>query len=164
MEQRRGILEGQQRPRRSVAVRLRKKSTRKVPASIMFLAFVLVAGVGYVAGTFNTQIFSAIGPIFGVRTYAGSLDLSSVQETYRQIKANYDGDVNDKALIDGANKGLVSALGDTYTTYFNAVESDDFNNELSGDIGGGIGAEIGVRNGQPTVLRTLDDQPAQRTP
>ena len=127
----------------------------------MFLAFVLVAGVGYVAGTFNTQIFSAIGPIFGIHTYAGSLDLSTVQETYRQIKANYDGDVNDKDLIDGANKGLVSALGDTYTTYFNAVESDDFNNELSGDIGGGIGAEIGIRNNQPTVVRVLDNNPAK---
>jgi carboxyl-terminal processing protease len=34
--------------------------------------------------------------------------------------------------------------------------------DLSGDIGGGIGAEIGVRQEQPTILRTLRDTPAEK--
>ena len=43
-----------------------------------------------------------------------------------------------------------------------ATEAEEFNKDLTGDIGGGIGAEIGNRNGRPTVIRTLADTPAQR--
>jgi carboxyl-terminal processing protease len=57
---------------------------------------------------------------------------------------------------------MVAALGDPYTMYFTAKEAQAFNNELTGDIGGGIGAEIGVRNGQPTIIRTLPDNPAEK--
>jgi carboxyl-terminal processing protease len=33
---------------------------------------------------------------------------------------------------------------------------------LSGEIGGGIGAEIGIRSDRPTIIRVLDNHPAQK--
>jgi carboxyl-terminal processing protease len=41
-------------------------------------------------------------------------------------------------------------------------EAEEFNKDLTGNIGGGIGAEIGSRGSKPTVLRALDGSPAQK--
>lgn len=133
---------------------------RSIPTAIMVLAFIFVAGLGYIGGTYNNQLVSAIAPLFGAKIYTGELDLSSVQETYQTLKANYDGELDDEALIEGANRGLVDAAGDEYTVYFNAEESDTFNDDLSGAIGGGIGVEVNIRNELPTVVRVLADNPA----
>lgn len=122
----------------------------------------LVLIVGYIAGTRNDQIVGFIGPKFGVKVETGTLDLASVQATYRQLKANFDGDLNGQDLINGASRGLVAAAGDTYTVYMDRKEAEEFNKDLNGDIGGGIGAEIGNRGSRPTVIRTLPDTPAQK--
>src|SRR5690606_38294623 len=73
----------------------------------------------------------------------------------------YDGKVDDQTLIDGANKGLVSALGDKYTVYLDSDEAKAFEDDLSGTIGGGIGAEISIRNDRVAIVRILDDNPAK---
>ena len=129
-------------------------------------AFVLTAAlvfiVGYAAGMRNDQVVGLIGPSLGFKIATGSLDLASVQNTYRQLKANFDGDLDTSALISGASKGLVAAAGDDYTIYMDKKEAEEFNKDLNGNIGGGIGAEIGSRNNKPTVIRTLPDTPAQQ--
>lgn len=127
---------------------------------VLILALAVV--VGYGAGTRNDQIVSVVAPALGFRVETGTLDLSSVQTTYRQLKANFDGDLNTDALISGASRGLVAAAGDDYTVYMDRKEAEAFNNELNGEIGGGIGAEIGSRSGKPTVIRVLADTPAQK--
>jgi carboxyl-terminal processing protease len=129
--------------------------------------FVLIAAavfiVGYAAGTRNDQIVGVVAPVFGIKVETGTLDMASVQSTYRQLKLNFDGKLDDKALIEGATRGMVTAAGDDYTVYMNKKEAEEFNKDLSGDIGGGIGAEIGKRNNKATVLRTLADTPAAKS-
>ncbi len=122
----------------------------------------LMLFVGYVGGTRNDQIISAVAPVLGFKAAAGTLDLASTQDVYRALTANFDGDLDKQKLIDGASKGVVAAAGDDYTVYMNRKEAEDFNKELTGNIGGGIGAEIGSRNNRPTVIRTLPDTPAQK--
>lgn len=126
------------------------------------LILACTAIIGYAAGTRNDQIASIVGPALGFKVTTGSLDLASVQATYRQLKSNYDGNLDDQALINGASRGLVAAAGDQFTIYMDKKEAEEFNKDLSGDIGGGIGAEIGSRSNKPTVIRTLDGTPAQR--
>lgn len=133
---------------------------RGVSSNVLFLVVAATAVLGFFAGTRSDQIMSVIGPVFGIKVYAGEADLSSVQATYKALKANYDGVLDDKTLIDGANKGLVSAAGDTYTLYMNATEAASFENDLSGSIGGGIGAEISIRSNNITITRVLKDNPA----
>ena len=142
--------------------KVRESVEPRLPGSIITIGLIFVLGLGYIAGTFNNQIISTVAPIFGKKSYAGTLDLSSVQTTYRSLKANYDGTIDDKALIEAANKGIVSALGDPYTLYFNAKEASDFSNDLTGTIGGGIGVELSVRNEHVTVVRVLADNPAEK--
>ena len=143
-------------------IRRSDKTEKRFSNSVIFLAFFFTAIIGYVGGTYSTQIMGFIGPVFGINSYGGSLDVSSLQETYRTLKANYDGTLTDQDLVDGANKGMVAAAGDIYTVYLNKKDASDFEDDLSGNIGAGIGAEIGLRNDVPTILRVLDDNAAKK--
>ncbi len=136
----------------------RRRSAISIP-TIFVIALALA--VGFVAGTRSHEIYAAIGPVFGIKVEAGTLDLTSVQRTYQALKANYDGELDEQALIDGASRGLTAAAGDRYTVFMNASEAADFDKDLSGDIGGGIGVELGVRSDKPTVVRVLENNPAK---
>lgn len=142
--------------------KVRDMAERRLPGSMITIGLIVVLGLGYIAGTFNNQIISTVAPLFGMKSYAGTLDLSGLQTTYRTLKANYDGTTDDQALIEAANKGMVSALGDPYTLYFNAKEAAAFNNDLTGTIGGGIGVELSLRNEHITVVRVLADNPGEK--
>lgn len=137
-------------------------SKKPVSSFVFVLALVLVAGIGYVAGTVsaNGQLF---GGAFNSLLGKQDLDLSSVQQTYQQVVANFDGNIDKAALIEGANRGMVEALGDQYTVFMNAKEATQFDDSLTGNIGGGIGVELGIRNDAPTVLRILKDNPAEKS-
>jgi carboxyl-terminal processing protease len=134
---------------------------KRVSSNVLFIAFAATAVVGYIAGTFNEQIKAAVGPVFGYKAHSATLDLSSLQEVYSNLAANYDGTVDPNTLIDGALHGMVSSLGDNYTVYMNKAEADSFNNSLSGNIGGGIGAEIIMKDNQVTISAVLDNNPAK---
>lgn len=138
-----------------------KIPSKSVSKTTFFYSLVLVMLVAFIAGTRSDQLIAAVAPVFGVKTTAESLDLSAVQTTFRQLKTNFDGTLDTQALIDGASRGLVAAAGDRYTVFMDKKETQDFEKELSGEVSG-IGAEIGVRSGEPTILRVINDAPAQK--
>lgn len=127
-----------------------------------FLTLVIVAIVSFVAGARSDALFANVASVFGVRTSNKTIDLSSVQKTYQELIANYDGKLDTQKLIYGANRGLVEAAGDPHTAYMDPDETKEFDKSLSGQIGGGIGAEIGLRNNKPTIIKPLEDSPAQK--
>ena len=127
-----------------------------------FLTLVIVAIVSFVAGARSDALFANVAPVFGVRTSNKTIDLSSVQKTYQELVANYDGKLDTQKLIYGANRGLVEAAGDPHTAYMDPDETKEFDKSLSGQIGGGIGAEIGLRNNKPTIIKPLENSPAQK--
>ena len=86
-----------------------KKSTNRTG---LLLGGLLIAVISFAAGMRSDMIFAAIAPVIGIRVETGTIDLSSVQETYRALKANFDGELDTQKLIDGANRGLVEAAGD----------------------------------------------------
>lgn len=137
---------------------------KKVELSRLYLGGVVLAVllVGFIVGTRSNQIIELVAPVLGMRVETGTLDDDSLQEAYQTLKTHYNGEVSDEKLIEGAKQGMVASLGDPYTVYLNKKDAEEFNKELTGDIGGGIGAEVGVRNGQPTVIRTLPDNPAEK--
>lgn len=139
--------------------RRQPKKGKRVPTFVMVLAFLLVAGIGYVAGGINS------GSLQGnINTLLGreDINLASVQATYRALADNFDGELDQQKLIEGANKGLVDAAGDQYTVFMNKEESGAFDDALTGNIGGGIGIEVGIRNNVPTVVRVLQNNPAEK--
>lgn len=135
------------------------QAERRVPRGVIVLAFIVVAGVSFVAGiassgAFNSRIAEFIG--------GNKLDLSSVQETYLALSRHFDGELDVNVLIEGANKGLVEAAGDQYTVFMNRDEATAFDDSLTGNIGGGIGVEVGMRHDAPTILRVLQGNPAEK--
>ncbi len=133
----------------------RNPNAKRIPTTVVILAFIFVAGIGYVAGAIN-------GEGLNNKLTGKELDLSSVQETYRALTGDFDGKLDDQKLIEGANKGLVDAAGDQYTVFMNKEESQGFDDALTGNIGGGIGVEVGTRNDVSTVVRVLKDNPAEK--
>lgn len=127
-----------------------------------FLTLVIVAIISFVAGARSDALFANVASVFGVRTSNKTIDLSSVQKTYQELVANYDGKLDTQKLIYGANRGLVEAAGDPHTAYMDPDETKEFDKSLSGQIGGGIGAEIGLRNNKPTIIKPLENSPAQK--
>lgn len=138
------------------------KPTRCISKSVLFLAIALATVIGFVAGTRSNELLAVAGPLLGFKIETGTLDLSSVQKTYQELKANYDGVLDEQKLVEGASRGLVAAAGDQYTVYMDTKEVEEFEKDLSGEIGGGVGAEIGVRNERPTIIRVLPGNPAER--
>ncbi len=129
--------------------------------TLMFLSVTLALIVGYAIGTYHYRVEATVGGLFGYNMHDGSIDLSSLEQTYNMLASNYDGKIDKTKLIQGANQGMVDAVGDKYTVYMSPQESTDFNDSLTGNIGGGIGAEIGLRNDKVTILRALNDNPAK---
>lgn len=146
-------------PHRSMPSPRRQQFRKSSSTPLIIAGFFLVAGLSYFAGIVSVQLErGAFAGLLG----GTELDLSSLQETYRTVKDNYDGPIDDQKLIEGAHKGMVDALGDQYTLYMNEEETAEFNNSLEGNIGGGIGVELGLRNDIPTVVRVLKDNPAEK--
>lgn len=118
---------------------------------------VLVVGIG-IGGSTNTWNSSL--KLLGLKPDAQELDFSSLQNTYDQLAANFDGNVDAKKAIDGAKHGLVAAMGDPYTLYFNAEESKKFSDNLSGAFSG-IGAALAIKDDILTVSSVLEGSPAK---
>ena len=138
-----------------------EKEWRFSPSKFILIMGVMVV-IGFALGMRGDAIIGVVAPQLGVKVEAGSLDLSNVQETYRVLKNNYDGKLDAQKLVDGASRGMVAAAGDQYTVYMDKTEAEAFDRDLSGKLVG-IGAEIGLRNGRPTIIRTLKETPASRS-
>lgn len=129
--------------------------------AIIISAVMLV--IGLVVGLNWDNIFGGFAPYLGLsKSNSSSINWSSLDEVYDKLASTYNGEISQSKVIEGAKKGLVEALGDTYTIYMGAEEAEDFYDDLHGNVGSGIGVEMGLRDGYVRVLRTLPDNPARK--
>lgn len=63
-------------------------------------------------------------------------------------------------MLYGATAGLVSAIGDPYTTFMPPQENKDFKQSLNGKLQG-IGAELTIRDDRIVVIAPLKGSPAE---
>lgn len=76
----------------------------------------------------------------------------------RMIHRSYNGEVDSRQLFDGAIKGMVEAVGDPYTVYFNSKDFAEFSQVTEGTFGG-IGVVFGKRGDDYVVISALQDNP-----
>ena len=136
------------------------RDKKQVKLSTLIAVSGIAMIIGFIGGTRKEEVLNLLSPIFGIKKTASSLDLSSVQNTYRVLAEKFDGNLDTAKLIEGASKGLVEATGDEHTIYMDAAEAEEFNKSLSGDVGAGIGVQVSMRNNLPTVVRALKNNPA----
>ncbi|MBT7553100.1 S41 family peptidase, partial [bacterium] len=70
------------------------------------------------------------------------------------------GQISETDLFYGAIAGMVNAVDDPYTIFFDPKIAEEFNRELNGSFFG-IGAEIGRKGGYLVVVAPLPDTPAE---
>ncbi len=90
------------------------------------------------------------------------VDLSILWETWAALRANFldTEKFNTQAQIYGATKGMVSSLGDPYTTFLSPEDTAEFEESISGEFEG-IGAEIAMRDDNLVVITPLKGSPAE---
>lgn len=84
--------------------------------------------------------------------------------TWRLVLAHYlrPEELDAQKMVEGAVAGMVAGVGDPYTLFMTADESDDFIDGLDGNLEG-IGAELSSDNGLVRVVRLIKDSPAERS-
>lgn len=65
-----------------------------------------------------------------------------------------------QVMLYGAISGMVNALNDPYTVFFNPEEAKKFKEDVSGKFEG-VGMEVGIRKNELTVIAPLEGTPAQ---
>lgn len=146
-------------PEKEVVARPAKKR-RTVRLSTTILVTVVVAVVGFIGGMRANDLIVLLGNGQNKGT-PSTLDFSSVQAVYQQLREKFDGKLDAQTLIDGAKKGLVDAAGDPYTVYFTKDEAQQFFSDLNGTFSG-IGAELDKRDNQLVIVSTVDNSPARK--
>ena len=86
-----------------------------------------------------------------------------VEEAWQVILEDFvDSDELDPdVLAQGAIRGLIEALEDPHSAYFDPERYDEWQEHLQGAFGG-IGAQVSVIDGQVAIVEPLDDSPAER--
>lgn len=89
-----------------------------------------------------------------------SVDFKLFWEAWNKVSDKYVKSPDDNDRVQGAIGGMVAGLGDPYSVYMKPTESEQFNQEISGNFEG-IGAELVQKDGSITVVAPLDESPAQ---
>ncbi len=89
-------------------------------------------------------------------------DFQLFWDVWESIKEEYvNQPVNEADLFYGAMRGMVAAVDDNYSEFFNPKLAEQFSAELSGSFSG-IGVEVGVKNDFLVVITPLNDSPGQQ--
>lgn len=95
--------------------------------------------------------FGCISLFTGKNYLAVTRDLDKVVDTYYAIVDNYYGELDKKALIDGAVEGMISSVGDSFTSYTDTDTAEAFNETINGSYEG-IGCTIATYNDDNKIV------------
>lgn len=89
-------------------------------------------------------------------------DYGQLLEVWDRLHRDYvNANINDRSLLQGALSGLVSGLGDPYSTFMTADSAKRFEDEISGTFEG-VGMQVGYKNDKITIIAPLSDSPAEQ--
>lgn len=134
------------------------------------ILLILVFVFGYALGDFSLAkkvgLFEKGGQLLNAEKLPDYLkndvNFDQFWQVWRYLKDNYvKTNITDTQLFYGALSGLVGALNDPYSVFFDPEISRKFNQELAGSFEG-VGAEIGLREGRLTVIAPLAGTPADK--
>lgn len=128
--------------------------------SYSFSEVVIVTVMSLVVGAFACM--SVFVVLSGGKNYFKlSNELSKFVDVYDTLIDNYNGEIDKNKLIDGAIDGLVSSVGDNYTSYVDVENTNKFNEQVSG-VYEGIGCMIQLQESGIKVIEVFDDSPSEK--
>lgn len=145
----------------SVETQLKRKN--QLGKKLILLALsVGLFGLGWAFGDGRISLNTASDVAEQVANNApANISTDGLQEIYDKLVQNYDGDIDVDKLLDGMKKGMVAAVGNTYTEYFSPEETKEFNSELNGTFEG-IGAELGKKDNFVVIVAPIKGAPAEK--
>ena len=90
-----------------------------------------------------------------------SKDLNKFVDTYQTILKNYPDKLDTSKLVESAIEGMMSSIGDKYTTYNDVDGATTFNETVSGTYEG-IGCLVTTTENSIQIIEVFDDSPASK--
>jgi carboxyl-terminal processing protease len=87
-------------------------------------------------------------------------ELKAFTQALELVKRNYVENPDQKELIQGAIRGMISNL-DPHSSYMNERSFKEMNMDIKGEFTG-VGIQIGVKNQQLTIIAPIEDTPGFR--
>lgn len=106
--------------------------------------------------------FGGISIITGKNYLAVTKDLKKVVDTYYAIVDNYYGELDKDKLIDGAVEGMISSVGDTFTSYSDTESTSSFDETINGSYEGIRCTVATLEDGTISVIDMFDDSPSYK--
>ena len=90
-------------------------------------------------------------------------DMTLFWKTWNTLEDKFvdQGKIEPQKMVYGAIKGMVAALEDPYTSFFDPQDSKQFLEDTNGTFEG-VGMEIGIKKGQLQVVSPIENSPAQK--
>ncbi|MFD1953977.1 S41 family peptidase [Paenibacillus thailandensis] len=88
-------------------------------------------------------------------------ELNKLNAVLNLIETKYYKDVDREEIVDGAIKGMMSALEDPYSVYMEKEAAQQFSDSIEGSFTG-IGAEVTMEDGKVVVVAPIKGSPAEK--
>ena len=125
--------------------------------------FSLILAIGMALGvtlSVGTSVLADRAAMTGTTTSLPLEELRALSEVFGKVKADYVEEVDDRTLLEGAIRGMLTGL-DPHSAYLNQEEFKELQVGTSGKFGG-LGIEVSMEDGFVKVVTPIDDTPAQR--
>lgn len=137
----------------------RRVTSRLAKTALSALAAVFIFSLGVGVGDGRISLGFNPNPS---STLPQQLDYASVDNVYDTLRSNYDGKLDQAALLAGLKDGLAEATGDPYTEYFTPEEAKEFQQQVNNEFSG-IGAELGQdKDKNLIVVAPISGTPASK--
>jgi len=143
-----------------------RKNQKKILKILSIFVLGVIAGAGGLYAGFALDFYrlpAALRPITDTeKKDILNADFGLFWDSVQAIKDNYYkiASTSDENLLYGAINGVVGALNDPYSSFFDPSDAKKFEEDIQGSFGG-IGAELGKRNGELLIIAPLKGNPAE---
>ena len=141
--------------------RTSKKSIILTSSFMIFISIVSIIFGNYIA----TKGLFLIKTSENVKSTASQLNDASKYSALFTVRdtliEKYDGEIDDNALLEGAIKGMTSALNDPYTVFLNNDEFEKLMKQTNGSMTG-IGVNVASLDNKIVILSPIKGSPAEQ--
>ncbi|HNY35834.1 MAG TPA: S41 family peptidase [Candidatus Pacearchaeota archaeon] len=131
-----------------------QNSTKNI-VGLILISLSFIAGFYYHEFIFQ-EYYKAAYSIDGI-------DFSLLKKAWDQVSTDYvdQSKIDKTKMTYGAISGMVNAIGDPYTEFFNPEEAKKLEQDLAGSFEG-IGLQLGIKNNQITAISPIKGTPAEK--
>lgn len=131
-------------------------------AGLVIASCALILSAGFTLGLASADR-QGINQAYSQSNASSTPDMAKFWEAWQLVNKKYlnASEVTDEQKIQGAIAGLVVALDDPYSEYFQPGEAEEFRDDVDGNFGG-IGAELETKDEVLTVVAPLKGSPAEK--